>query len=76
MVLALLAILYSTQFTGKVSRNPGVASIEIQSEPTNSNVIIDGDLKGNTPKVLSLSPGEHDIMISRPGYELMLANCH
>src|SRR3989344_9456741 len=70
LLLAVLAVLFSTQLTGKVSKNtPPPASIQINSEPTNSDVWIDGTEKGNTPKLLSLDSGEHYLVVSRVGYE-------
>ena len=70
LVLAVV-LLVATDYTGDVSRkgSPQPAGIHISSEPTNADVIIDGDSKGNTPKVFALTEGMHELQVSRRGYQ-------
>lgn len=44
------------------------ATLIIQSDPTDAQVFIDGDLKGNTPLQLDLILGTYEIRLSKPQY--------
>lgn len=42
--------------------------LTVVSNPTESDVEIDGRSYGNTPLTADIEPGEHTILVSRPGY--------
>ncbi len=44
--------------------------VQIQSEPTGANVVVDDEYRGQTPLVLGLAPNQtHELTISKSGYE-------
>lgn len=43
--------------------------VEITSEPSGSEIFVDGVFTSSTPSKLSLSLGEHSIRVSRPGFK-------
>jgi hypothetical protein len=48
---------------------PADTGIKIDSSVPNADITVDGNFMGNTPAILNLSPGKHDISISKNGYE-------
>ncbi|MBI1749035.1 MAG: PEGA domain-containing protein [Acidobacteria bacterium] len=46
------------------------AQLEITSTPAGAEIEIDGTFVGNTPSTISVSPGDHVIMIKKSGYKL------
>lgn len=48
---------------------PEKAIIEITSEPSGSEILLDGVFNSSTPSKLSLTPGEHTIKVTRPGFK-------
>jgi S1-C subfamily serine protease len=45
------------------------ATIQVASEPTGAELIIDGLFNGSTPSRIQLAPGDHKMKITRPGYK-------
>ncbi len=45
-----------------------VATVSVGSVPSGAEVLVDGDLAGNAPMVLELSPGAHHIEVRSKGY--------
>ena len=48
--------------------NPG-ARLNIKSNPDAADIEIDGNFVGNTPSSLELLPGDHNVVIKKPGYK-------
>lgn len=46
-----------------------LASFSISSNPAGADITIDGNYMGSTPSTIDLKPGEHEIVISRKGYQ-------
>ena len=44
------------------------ASIVIESTPAGADIAVDGGFVGNTPSTVSVSPGPHEITVSKKGY--------
>jgi hypothetical protein len=45
-------------------------SVNIRTEPSGAQVYVDGDLKGNTPAIITgLSAGSHMILLTHYGYQ-------
>jgi hypothetical protein len=44
------------------------SSVLLKSTPDGADIIVDGTFEGNTPSILRLSPGEHVILIDKPGF--------
>src|SRR6185295_13618055 len=53
---------------GKAAKSDQV-TVEITSEPSGSEIFVDGVFSSSTPSKLSLSIGEHSIRVSRPGFK-------
>jgi hypothetical protein len=43
-------------------------TVNISSDPSGADVLVDGDFVGNSPAVLKLSPGKHNITVKLNGY--------
>ena len=43
--------------------------ISVSSTPPNADIEIDGSFVGNTPSLVEVTPGEHDIVIRKSGYQ-------
>ena len=43
--------------------------INVTSDPTGADVNVDGEFVGNTPSVLKLEPGKHNITVKKSGYK-------
>jgi len=41
--------------------------VQVTSEPTGAEITVDGSFVGSTPSELRLSPGKHELVISKPG---------
>jgi hypothetical protein len=54
--------------TVAVAAQPG-ASFAISSNPAGADITIDGNYMGSTPSTIHLKPGEHQVVISRKGYQ-------
>ncbi|HEY4904279.1 MAG TPA: PEGA domain-containing protein [Candidatus Sulfotelmatobacter sp.] len=54
---------------GVAARSASEATAEISSEPAGAEVEIDGSFVGSTPSTLSITPGEHNVLIWKRGYE-------
>jgi PEGA domain-containing protein len=48
--------------------NPA-ARLNIKSNPDAADIEIDGNFVGNTPSSLQLLPGDHNVVIKKPGYK-------
>jgi hypothetical protein len=48
--------------------NPA-AHLNIKSNPDAADIEIDGNFVGNTPSSLELLPGDHNVVIKKPGYK-------
>ena len=50
--------------------DPALSSVAVESRPAGARVILDGQLVGTTPTVLSdVSPGAHQLRLERDGYQ-------
>ena len=45
------------------------ARLSIASTPVSAEIEIDGEFVGNTPSVLELDPGEHNVTVRKTGYK-------
>jgi hypothetical protein len=50
------------------------SSVEFASTPDGADIVIDGNLVGNTPSTLRLTPGHHTIEIRMAGYRTWSRN--
>src|SRR4029077_18715915 len=55
--------------TGKAPPEPARGSVNVSSNPSGADVLVDGDFVGNSPAVLKLSPGKHAITVKMSGYK-------
>ncbi len=46
-----------------------VGTISVSSSPEGAEVSVDGAFVGNTPAVLKLAPGKHNILVTQDGYK-------
>lgn len=46
-----------------------VSKVSIASAPDSAEIEVDGEFVGNTPSVLELEPGEHNIAVKKAGYK-------
>ena len=61
----------------QVVASPSLAEVSIQSDPSGSEVWLNGTFKGRTPLQLSkITPGTHHIDIRQEGYETYLRDIH
>jgi serine/threonine protein kinase len=70
-VLAVLAVLIVAVFVMVNRSQPPpeqIAKLNVESEPSNASVFINGDWKGNTPIELDLAYGKYEIRLSKPDY--------
>ncbi|HLZ09117.1 MAG TPA: PEGA domain-containing protein, partial [Chloroflexota bacterium] len=44
------------------------AALDLQTEPDGAVIEVDGRVRGSTPALLALSPGDHHIMLRQDGY--------
>lgn len=51
------------------SPSPTKTSVTITSEPSGAEIAVDGQFDSSTPSKLLLSPGEHTIRVTRPGFK-------
>jgi PEGA domain-containing protein len=50
-------------------RVPSVGKISVSSKPEAADIEIDGSFVGNTPSTIELTPGEHEVVIKKSGYQ-------
>ena len=43
--------------------------MNIKSNPDAADIEIDGNFVGNTPSMVELLPGDHSVVIKKPGYK-------
>src|SRR5262249_6882084 len=48
---------------------PAMSKISVSSTPANADIEIDGSFVGNTPSMVEVAPGEHEIAIKKSGYQ-------
>ena len=48
-----------------------ITQLDIRSNPPGAKIIIDGKEKGETPFSLTISPGEHNVIIKKDGYSIL-----
>jgi hypothetical protein len=46
----------------------GLASAFIESTPSGADISVDGSFVGSTPSTLNLTPGTHDILVTKQGF--------
>jgi hypothetical protein len=46
-----------------------VSKVTVASAPDSAEIEVDGEFMGNTPSVLELDPGEHNIAVRKTGYK-------
>ena len=44
-------------------------TLEVNSEPAGAEIYVDGNFDSSTPSKLLLSPGEHTVKVTRPGFK-------
>jgi hypothetical protein len=44
-------------------------TVECFSDPSAADILIDGEFYGNTPSILKVPAGKHDLEIQLPGYK-------
>jgi hypothetical protein len=56
---------------GEALANPAVAPVELNvaSDPAGAEVLIDGEVVGQTPLAVELEPGAHEISVHKDGFE-------
>jgi len=45
------------------------AVVSISSNPTGADIEVDGNYVGSTPSTIQLKPGEHEILITKKGFQ-------
>jgi hypothetical protein len=45
------------------------AMVSVASTPDDAEIEVDGQFMGNTPSVFELDPGEHNVVVRKPGYK-------
>jgi hypothetical protein len=43
--------------------------VNVSSNPTGADVLLDGEFVGNSPAALKLTPGKHAVTVKMPGYK-------
>ncbi len=51
-----------------VALAPGWAEVSIGSAPDGATILVDGEPRGNTPAVVDIDGGEHQLILRSPGY--------
>ena len=54
--------------TGAAAAAPVMASLSIDASQPNAEITVDGAFAGNTPSTLSMTPGQHTIVVSKKGF--------
>ena len=49
--------------------NSPVPRVSVASTPDGADIEVDGSFVGNTPSIIELSPGEHTVVVKKPGYQ-------
>src|SRR5450759_4293368 len=57
------ALLISLQISAQVRTR-----VSVRSVPPGADIFLDGTLVGNSPSVLSITPGRHTVLMKRAGY--------
>ncbi len=55
--------------TSPASAANAAARFNIKSNPDAADIEIDGNFVGNTPSMVELLPGDHSVVIKKPGYK-------
>ena len=48
---------------------PAKGTVNVSSNPTGADVLVDGDFVGNAPAALKLSPGKHTVVVKMSSYK-------
>ena len=48
---------------------PVKGTVNVSSNPTGADVLVDGEFVGNSPAALKLSPGKHAVTVKMSGYK-------
>jgi hypothetical protein len=48
---------------------PARGTVNISSNPPGADVLVDGEFVGNSPSILKLAPGKHNVTVKSPGYQ-------
>lgn len=56
-------------YVGGAPQTPAFGNLNIDSNPRQAQVFVDGDFVGYTPTTYGTHPGRHDIRITKDGYE-------
>ena len=54
---------------GQTPETKGVGKISVSSTPANADIEVDGTFVGNTPSMVELTQGDHEIAIKKSGYQ-------
>ena len=49
--------------------DPAKGTVNVSSNPTGADVLVDGEFVGNSPAALKLSPGKHTVTVKMSGYK-------
>ena len=55
--------------SGVTAGTTGSSAVTIKSTPETGEITIDGKFVGTTPSTLQLTPGEHNILVEKPGWQ-------
>jgi hypothetical protein len=55
--------------SSQTSGDPKQAELEVISAPAGADIEIDGNFVGSTPSALSATPGQHEVVVKKAGYE-------
>jgi hypothetical protein len=58
----------STESKATESAEPAKGTVNVSSNPTGADVLVDGEFVGNSPAVLKLSPGKHTVTVKMSGH--------
>jgi hypothetical protein len=53
----------------RLSASTDGSTVVIKSDPDGSEITVDGKFVGNTPSTVQLSPGDHEVVVSRLGFK-------
>jgi len=54
--------------TENASTEPAKGAVNVSSNPTGADILVDGDFVGNSPAALKLTPGKHTVTVKISGY--------
>jgi PEGA domain len=55
--------------SGKSSVPNGLATVDVKSTPDGADITVDGKFVGSTPSSVTISPGDHAILVEKSGFK-------